>query len=131
MSEDDVKCDFGSVREALKAKTIEEYGKEVAAKLRKVNEAMAGIPERIDEVRRGMPQAPDMEALDAEMQAAEDEKARLEAELGNEAAAVNAANAERNGLLRKVSDLEFRQATLLQEAQAKERQRDTQGQHRP
>ena len=121
VSDDDVKGDFGSVREALKTKTIEEYGKEMAAKLRKVNEAMAGIPERIDEVRRGMPQAPDMEALDAEMQAAEDEKARLEAERGNEAAAVNAANAERNGLLRKVSDLEFRQATILQEAQAKER----------
>lgn len=119
--DEDVPGEYEALVAILKIKSLEEYQKEISAKLKKVNEAMVGIPARIDEVKRGMPETPDLAALNEERCAIEAHIADIDKEARDDAAAINARNADRNALAKQISDLEFRQQTILNEAQAKER----------
>lgn len=105
----------------LKTKTLDELMKETQAKIRKTDEAMVGIPARIDEVKRGLPESPDLAALNEERSAIEIHLAELDKESKDAMAAINARNADRNALAKEISDLEFQQARILNDAQAKDR----------
>lgn len=107
--------------EILKNKTLEEYMKEIQAKIRKTDEAMIGIPARIDEVKRGLPEAPDTGALNEERSAIEMHISELDKQEKDAMAAINAKNMDRNVLAKEISDLEFKQQQILNDAQAKER----------
>ncbi len=119
--DEDVEGDFAALVAILRTKTLEEYRAEVTAKLKRVNESMAGIPARIDEVRRGMPEMPDTEALEDERKQTEKMIADIDKESKDDAAAINAKNAERNAIAKQISDLKFKQSQILNDAQAKER----------
>lgn len=112
---------YSDLVEILKTKTLEEYSKELQAKIRKTDEAMVGIPARIDEVKRGLPEAPDLAALNEERSAIETAIAEHDKEDREAMAAINAKNADRNELAKKIADLEFKQMKILNEAQAQER----------
>lgn len=118
---EEVKGEFSALLPILKQKSLEEIQKEISSKLKRVNDSMMDIPARIDEVKRGMPQLPDMDSLKAEKE--ENEKALEEIEQisKSEAASIEAKNKDRNELLKKMSDLQFQQSRILNDAQAKER----------
>ena len=118
---EDVEGNFAALVAILRTKTLEEYRNEVTAKLKRVNESMADIPARIDEVKRGMPEAPDTAALEEERKNTEKMIADIDREDKDDAAAINAKNAERNAVARQISDLKFKQSQMLNDAQAKER----------
>ena len=112
---------YSDLVEILKTKTLEEYSKELQAKIRKTDEAMVGIPARIDEVKRGLPETPDLAALNEERSVLEVAIAEHDKEDRDAMAAINAKNADRNELAKKIADLEFKQMKILNEAQAQER----------
>ena len=105
----------------LSGKTLDEYKREVSAKMKKVNEAMSNIPARIDEVKRGMPEAPDMDALQEEKAKIMEEIQEIDAALKNEAEQYNMANKEKTMIGKEISDLLLKQQTILQEKQSEER----------
>jgi chromosome segregation ATPase len=112
---------YSDLVEILKTKTLEEYSKELQAKIRKTDEAMVGIPARIDEVKRGLPETPDLAALNEERSVLEVAIAEHDKEDRDAMAAINAKNSDRNELAKKIADLEFKQMKILNEAQAQER----------
>lgn len=118
---DEVEGDYGALKAILKTKTLEEYAKEVSNRLKRVNDAMEGIPYRISEVKRGMPEPCDVESLKAE-------KARHTAEL-EEAARLMASASERSKarseqydkIRNEITDTQNKMFAIFSEAQAKER----------
>ncbi len=105
----------------LTGKTLDELRRETENKLKRVNEQMQPIPARIDEVRRGMPEAPDMDAIAEEEARLKDELSAIEKAERDEAAAINLRNADRNRLAREISELEAKAAAILREKEAEER----------
>lgn len=55
--------DFKNLISLLGDKSLEEYKREVSAKKKKLKDELEGIPTRIDEINRQMPQAADFDAL--------------------------------------------------------------------
>ena len=113
--------DIKAMLERLTGKTLDEYRREIEAKLRKVNESMKDIPARIDEVRRNLPEAPDLDAIAEQTAALQAELDAIEKAEHDEAEAINAKNAERNRLAMEVGNLKAEATTILQNAEAKER----------
>ena len=69
------KGQFNSLIAALnQGKTIDEFKKEIASKKKKIKDEMENIPSRVDEVRRGMPEALNFEDI---KQQVEDTTTRL------------------------------------------------------
>ena len=69
-------ADFLSLLDKLTGKTLDEYRREVAAKKRRIKEAVDGIPARIDERNRDFSPEEDWAALEAELA---ETKAQLDA----------------------------------------------------
>lgn len=113
--------DIRELLERLTGKTLEEYRREIDAKLKRVNEGMKDIPARIDEVRRSLPEAPDLKAIEEQTAQLQEELEAIEKAERDEAAAINAKNAERNRLAEEIGNLKTQAATILQEAESKER----------
>lgn len=105
----------------LTGKTLDEYKREVAAKLKKVNEAMSTIPARIDEVQRSVPEAPDMEELQEEERLIKSQLETVEDALRSKTAQYNMVNNQKAKLSKQISDLLLKQQTILQEKQSEER----------
>jgi len=105
----------------MTGKSLEEYKREINAKLKKVNEEMSSIPARIDEVHRAMPESPDMDALQAEEDALAKELNEITDAHKSEMEVYNAANAEKANLSKLISDLTLKQQQILQERQSQER----------
>lgn len=70
--------DFTALLASLSGKTMEEYKREIAAKKRRIKAEIDGIPERIDERKRDMPEAENWLALDADLQAKKSELEKVE-----------------------------------------------------
>lgn len=112
---------FSALCEILKSKNLEEVKRELNAKIKRVNDAMKDIPARVDEVKRGMPESPDMSRLKEERVEIESRLSAIENEEKDLVAAYNAGNDVRIALTNKISDLKFKQQQVLNESQAKER----------
>lgn len=101
---------FSALCEILKSKNLEEIKRELNAKIKRVNDSMKDIPARIDEVKRGMPESPDLGALKEERVEIEKQLAVIENEEKDLVASHNAANEERIQLTDKISDLKIGRA---------------------
>jgi len=113
--------EYTALKTILQSKTLEEHNKEVAARIKKVNEAMQNIPARIDEVQRGIPELDDPEMLEEMQKQTEADIESLDRAMQSAILSVQALNAGRNELTKQIADLKYRQNELLQNAQAKER----------
>lgn len=71
----ELKPEFLELLGSITGRSLEQYGKEIAAKKSAIKDELKGIPLRIDSVRDAMPEAEDWVALDAEIV---DKKAKLE-----------------------------------------------------
>ena len=106
-------ADFAKLLADLTGKSLEDFKKEVAASINRVNKELDVIPTRIDEVTRSTPAAPDFAAL-------EEEKASLEKELEDiDAAATSIAEANRqayekaNELQKQINAKAQQQQTII------------------
>lgn len=70
-----LKPEFLELLSNITGRSLEQYGKEIAAKKSAIKDELKGIPLRIDSVRDAMPEAEDWVALDAEIA---DKKVKLE-----------------------------------------------------
>lgn len=89
---------FANLAEQLTHKTLEEYKKEIAAKKRRINQAIESIPARIDENKRQMPEAEDWSALECDIKEKEAKIKELDGQISDESKAYTAkakANAEK------------------------------------
>lgn len=112
--------DFLKLMDKISGKTLEEYKREIQTKLQKINEAMKQIPTRIDEVKIGIPEEPDYEAL-------KEEKAEVEAEIQKIDKAIEGyrmdgvdENLEKQ---KKIGELKMKQSEILSNAQVEERRK--------
>ena len=85
---------FANLAEQLTQKTLEEYKKEIAAKKRRINQAIDGIPARIDENRRQMPEAEDWSLLERSITEKEAKIKELDGQIADESKAYTAKSKE-------------------------------------
>ena len=78
---------FANLAEQLTHKTLEEYKKEIAAKKRRINQAIESIPARIDENKRLMPEAEDWSALERDIKEKEAKIKELDGQISDESKA--------------------------------------------
>lgn len=97
--------DFKKLLASITGKTLEEYKREIAAKKRRINEDIAGIPERIDERKRDMPVVENWLSLDAELSEKQNSLAEIEEAMTDKAEAYKVASNERLEVQKKISDL--------------------------
>lgn len=62
-------AEFTALLASLTGKTMDEYKREISAKKKRIKAEIEGIPERIDERKRDMPEAENWLALDVDLQA--------------------------------------------------------------
>lgn len=81
---------FANLAEQLTHKTLEEYKKEIAAKKRRINQAIESIPARIDENKRQMPEAEDWSALERDIKEKEAKIKELDGQIADDSKAYQA-----------------------------------------
>ena len=81
---------FANLAEQLTHKTLEEYKKEIAAKKRRINQAIESIPARIDENKRLMPEAEDWSSLERDIKEKEAKIKELDGQISDESKAYTA-----------------------------------------
>lgn len=97
--------DFKKLLASITGKTLEEYKREIAAKKRRIKEEIDGIPERIDERKRDMPEAENWLSLEAELSEKEKSLSAIEKAMTDKAEAYKSASNERLEIQKKISDL--------------------------
>lgn len=76
-------ADFTALLDRLTGKTMDEYRKEIQAKKARIKNDIKGIPERIDERERNMPQPLDWGSIEADIKAKEAQIAVLEGQVSD------------------------------------------------
>ena len=97
--------EFTALLAQLTNKTMEEYKREISAKKRRIKAEIDGIPERIDERKRDMPEVENWLAIDAELKAAQTELSEVEKSITDKAQAYTTASNERLNLSKQLSEL--------------------------
>lgn len=91
---------FNPLINALNAdKTLDEFKKELGAKKKKIKDEAESIPSRIDEVKRGLPEAIDFAALKSKIAQLENSIAAIDTQLNDEVAKLSAENKTRSKLV--------------------------------
>lgn len=100
------KGQFGALITALnQGKSVDEFKREIAAKKKRIKDEAESIPSRIDEVRRGMPNDENFEALNLELAQLQKEQKSLENILNDERAQEKEANDQRTQKLKDYNQL--------------------------
>lgn len=97
--------DFTALLASLTGKTMEEYKREIQAKKRRIKAEIDGIPERIDERKRDMPESENWLAIDADLKASQSELSEIDKSITDKAQAYTTASNERLNLSKQLSKL--------------------------
>ena len=97
--------DFKELLSHITGKSLEEYKREVVAKKRPIKDEIDGIPERIDERKRDMPESYDYDALEKELSEKQSELSDVEASIDDVSKSISSANEERMNLTKQLADL--------------------------
>jgi DNA repair exonuclease SbcCD ATPase subunit len=116
------RAEFTELLDILRGKSLAEYKAEIAARKKKIREAMEAIPARIDEVTRATPAAPDFAALEAEKSALQKELADVERALASEAEAARQQGEAQAELQRRINDLKREHQEVRHGAEAAARE---------
>lgn len=104
--------DFEPLAEWLTGgKTVDELKKEIAAKKRKVKDGIDGIPARIDERKRDMPEEQDWEAIKSEISDIEQDMANIDAQIADRSKSYNEAAKHKQAVAKELSDTKSRITT--------------------
>lgn len=85
---------FANLAEQLGHKTLDEYKREIAAKKKRIKDAIETIPARIDENKRQMPEAEDWSALERDIKEKEAKINELAGQIADESKAYQAKSKE-------------------------------------
>lgn len=110
--------DFTALLASLSGKTMDEYKREIAAKKRRIKAEIDGIPERIDERKRDMPEAENWLALDADLQAKKSELEKVEKSITDKSQAYSETSNARLEISKK--EFNLRQNLLNREYEIKQ-----------
>ena len=97
--------EFTALLASLTGKTIEEYKREIGAKKKRINDEIDGIPERIDERKRDMPEAENWILLDTDLVNAQKALSEIEQQILDKSKAYKAASDAKLELSKKEFDL--------------------------
>lgn len=117
--------DFTELVAQLTGKTLEEYRRELDSKIKTINERMAGIPDRIDELQRTMPELEDEGQTKARKAELEEQRQQLVKQMSDRDAAIQAAigkkkeDADKTGKI--LLDLQRQKQQIIGEAESKAR----------
>lgn len=100
--------DFEKLLSDITGKTMEEYKKEIRAKKARIKAEYEGIPERIDERKRDIPQAEDWDALERSIKSDQEQMAEIEALITDKVKAANAANDDRMKKVKELNDIKLK-----------------------
>jgi DNA repair protein SbcC/Rad50 len=100
------KPEFEKLIESLTGKNLEEYKKEVANSRRLLKEQIEQIPARVDEANRNMPEEPDYEAVNKEIEKLSTELSGIENKLQNSAKAYEIANSDNQAKQNRIYELQ-------------------------
>ncbi len=111
-------ADFMDLLAKLTGKSMEEYKREIAAKKRRIKAEIDGIPERIDERKRDMPEAENWLLLEADLEAKKSELEKVEKSISDKSQAYSEASKAKLEIAKKEFDL--RQRLLNREHEIKQ-----------
>lgn len=111
-------AEFTALLASLTGKTMDEYKREIAAKKRRIKAEIDGIPERIDERKRDMPEAENWLALDADLQAKKSEIEKVEKSITDKSQAYSEASNAKLEISKK--EFNLRQKLLNREYEIKQ-----------
>ena len=111
--------DFTALLASLTGKTMEEYKREIQAKKRRIKAEIDGIPERIDERKRDMPEAENWTLLDDDLNTKKSQLSDIEKAIADKSQAYKNASDTRLKQQQKLSNL--RQEKQNREFKIKER----------
>lgn len=97
--------DFQRLLAQMTGKSMDEYKREIAAKKRTIKADIEGIPERIDECKRMMPEAENWDELETQLENNRKSLDDAEGQLSDKAKAYTAASNERMNLSKQLSDV--------------------------
>lgn len=97
--------DFTALLASLTGKTMEEYKREIRAKKSRIKAEIDGIPERIDERKRDMPEAENWMLLDADLNTKKSQLSDIEKAIADKSQAYKNASDTRLKLQQKLSNL--------------------------
>jgi len=105
----------------LKGRDMDDYRKIVLGKKKKIKEEIEGIPQRIDEVERSLPEGEDFEALRKEIWATETKISRAEAELESKVKALEKEHDKRQKLQAQLYEARAQLDDIVREAETRNR----------
>lgn len=111
-------AEFTALLASLTGKTMDEYKREIAAKKRRIKAEIDGIPERIDERKRDMPEAENWMALDTDLQAKKSELEKVEKSITDKSQAYSEASNAKLEISKK--EFNLRQKLLNREYEIKQ-----------
>nr|DAL02857.1 MAG TPA: chromosome partition protein [Caudoviricetes sp.] len=98
--------EFEMLLQNMAGKTFDEYGREIGAKKKRVNDELSGIPERIDERKRSIAEnETDFADIESQIESKTAERDRIDAQLTDINAAAESIVAERRRMGREMADL--------------------------
>ena len=100
--------DFEDLLRNLTGKTMEEYKKEIRTKKARIKAEYEGIPERIDERKRDIPQVEDWDALEKSIKSDQEQIAEIDALITDKVKAANAANDERLKVVNQLNEIKIK-----------------------
>lgn len=111
-------AEFTALLASLTGKTMDEYKREIAAKKRRIKAEIDGIPERIDERKRDMPEAENWLDLDADLQTKKSELEKVEKSITDKSQAYSEASNAKLEISKK--EFNLRQKLLNREYEIKQ-----------
>jgi DNA repair exonuclease SbcCD ATPase subunit len=111
--------EFIELLRKLNGTPIVQFKKEIAAKKRAINEELAGIPGRIDEVNRSMPESEDWQALDNELTAKQNKLSEIEKQIADKSNVIKAEYERKSGIQKQIGDKKIQRANLESSIRAK------------
>ena len=96
--------DFAGIVKMLSGKTIDELKREVASKKKKIKEGIEGIPARIDERKRTMPEVLDWAILERDIKKSEDKITELQGQIKDRTMSYNEANKQHQEIVKQLAN---------------------------
>lgn len=109
--------DFINLLRQVNGSDFETFRKELASRKGKINDGLKGLPDRIDELKRGTPPQADWVAIEAQITCCKNEMDEINAQLRSAASASKAENDKQLSIQRRIYELE--QANLQIESNAR------------
>lgn len=102
--------DFKTLLAQLTGKTLDEYKREIAAKKRRVKQEIDGIPERIDERKRSVPETEDWVAIENELSKFRAELEKVDSKMVDVSEQMKEFNARKHEAMEELSKIRTKAA---------------------